>query len=189
MKSWYQAGVLAGAASLAILAGTAHADDGNGNQGQGALQVYDSRGKLVGQLANNYDVFTTINNNVYQLEIQRNEGTNYIDAFPTANLWYTNTTCTGQRYLLDYGEVPPKAYYEAAGSPGSRGQTLWTYGSGTQTVALNSYWYGDGGYCIKYTFSPSPVNAVPAVSLGSFPFSPPFCIGGRNEQSCRTEGE
>ena len=173
MKAWYQAGVLAGAASLAILAGSAHADS------PGPYQVYDSQSNLVGQLLNDYAVILTINNSAYQLEIQRNEGSNYIYAFPTANLWYTNTTCTGQRYLLDYGEVPPKAYYEAAGSPGSRGQTLWTYGNGTQTVSLNSYWYGDGGYCVKYTFLPNPTNAVPAVSLGNFRFYPPFCIGTR----------
>jgi hypothetical protein len=84
--------------------------------------------------------------------------------------------------LLDYGEVPPKAYYEAAGSPGSKGQTLWTYSlnSHPQTLTMGSYWYADGGYCQPYSYT-FDYNVVPAVSIGSFPFSPPFCVSGNGK--------
>jgi len=154
------------AAALAILGGAARAD-------QGALQLYDAQGHLVGQLGE-FDAFITLNGNLYELEVQRDSGTRYLSTFPTANFWYTSTTCTGQRYLLDYGEVTPKVYYEAAASPGSRGHQLWTYGNSVSTINANSYWYAYGGYCIPFAWSFG--NGTPAVDLGDMRFYPPYYV-------------
>ena len=167
--------LLAGIAVLAVSVSAARAD-----QPIGPYEVYDSNGNLIGQIASAYAVIATINGKVYQLDnIQRNEGSSFAYMFPNADFWYSNTTCSGQRYFLDYGEFPPRAYYESSGSPGSKGQTLWTYSTSTQpqTLTVGSYWYAYGGYCQPYsaTFN---YNVVPAVSLESTTkgFSPPFCI-------------
>jgi hypothetical protein len=145
-------------AALAMLAGSALADTG-------AIQLYDAQGHLVGQLgAGSFYVYTSINNNLYELEVQRTPGTRYLFTAPTAAFWYPNTTCAGQRYLLDYGETIPQVYYD--------GQKLWSYGNSVSVINGQSYWDSSTGKCVQDSW-PN-LNAAPAVNLGPMPFYPPY---------------
>jgi hypothetical protein len=66
MKSWYQVRVVAGAAALAIVAGTAQADSI-----QGPLEVYNSRGQQIGQLIGYAQMAVQINNQWYSVSFIR----------------------------------------------------------------------------------------------------------------------
>jgi hypothetical protein len=165
---------LIAATVLAVLAGPALADTS-------ALQLYDAQGHPMGQ-KESYAVDITIGNSLYQLEVQRVEGTpSYLYTFPD-NFYYTSTNCTGQRYVLDYGEIVRKVYYEEYASPGNRAQQLWTYGSGGPvTINANSYWYGYWGTCEPLVWSPT--NAIPAIDLGDMRFYPPYYISRNGSHS------
>jgi hypothetical protein len=166
MKSWYQTGVLAGAASLAILAGTAHAQE-----------VHDSHGIVVGQLLGINNFTLTLNNLDFGAGIVRNPGTRFIYIEPDTSSYYPNQNCTGTRYLLDYGEVPPRAFYEYYGAPGGTDRTFYTYGNIAAAISLSSYWNSYWGVCQNFPAPWTASNASPAVSLGIFYHYEPYCIG------------
>ena len=187
MKSWYQTGVLAGAASLAILAGTAHADDGT----QGPLQVYDSRANLVGTLFGPDTVLMKINNQYYYTEFNAN------GLFNSAFFYYISNNCTGQRYMasgvvdgVEPSNIPPYIWYENAGSPGSAGHSMWNadYTVTAQTLTVYSLWDAQQAHCQTIQYPYQVVGLIPAVLLGThIQFTPPFCLSGRNGQPCRTD--
>jgi hypothetical protein len=129
--------LITAAASFAILAGSAYADD---TRAAGALQVYDSQRTLVGQLIAGDEVAVSYHGNVYSLLFYKS------DPVPNFELYFSGPDCTGQRYVQS--QIPNElsllqpAFYQAVAGAGAAAKTVWTAdNSAPQTTPINSEWF------------------------------------------------
>jgi hypothetical protein len=189
-------GLVAGvAAALALASGSAQAQMSASIRGP--LEVFDSRGTLVGVLISPNEVARKFSDGQWrQLGLDRNS------LLPSAIFYYTSNNCTGPRYMsFDNLSLISEAFYENVGSPGSAGKTIWVPDvTATPTIITSaSEWGPVGGNpenCYNSSsgilgFNGGSVTVVPAIPLDttSKGFSPPFCVGGAYfpNQPCQAE--
>jgi hypothetical protein len=190
---------VAAALSVALAAGGAQAQMSASIRGP--LEVFDSRGALIGVLISPNQVERKFSDGQWRTLLVNRNG-----LVPWVSFYYASSNCTGQRYIQTSSEsLITEAIYEKTASPGSSGKTIWGIDptAALQTITVGSAWvedYDTGPQCsigadpfaLQSNPNPGPVQGLsPAIPLDttSRGFSPPFCVGGAYfpNQPCRAE--